>query len=84
MRQDPWKVFVIPIEMLRNRNRLTLSLRVQQPIRDVRIELWGDGRRLTGMRQRVCVPGEMVKWPVERAAFADCRELRVTAKGEAF
>jgi NADPH-dependent 2,4-dienoyl-CoA reductase/sulfur reductase-like enzyme len=63
---------------------VTLSFRVQQPIRDVRIELWGDGRRLMGMRQRVCVPGEMVKWPVERAAFADCHELRVTAKGEAF
>ena len=79
--------YVVPqkVNLAGNTERVTLSFRVQQPLKDVRIDLWGGDRPLTSHRQRVCVPGEMVKWEVERRVFADQPQgVRVTARGEAF
>ena len=64
--------------------RLTLSFRVQQPIKDVTVQLRDGDHALASARHRVCVPGEMVKWEVERQLFAGREQVRVTVTGEPF
>ena len=69
--------------------RVTVSFRVREPVRDVRLALWDGERLLKRRRERVLVPGEMVKWPVERELLSGGAAMRgaavrVTAEGEPF
>jgi NADPH-dependent 2,4-dienoyl-CoA reductase/sulfur reductase-like enzyme len=64
--------------------QVMLSFRVREPMRDVTMGLWSGDKLLARRRARVLVPGEMVKWPVERELLSDADEVRVTAAGEAF
>ena len=64
---------------------VTFSSRVREPMRDVELGLWSGERRLLRRRERVLVPGEMVKWTVQRDVFAkETGSLRLTAVGEPF
>jgi len=64
---------------------VTFSCRVREPMRDVELGLWSGERRLLRRRERVLVPGEMVKWTVQREVFAqETAPLRLTAAGEPF
>ncbi len=77
--------YVVPqrVNLVGNPAQVTLSFRVQQPLKDVRIELWSGDRLLTSCRRRVCVPSEMVKWEVERQVFArQAQGVHVTARGK--
>ena len=63
---------------------IMVSFRVREPLRDVQLGLWSGNNQLARRRARVLVPGEMVKWPVDREVFVAADGIRVTAEGEPF
>ena len=70
------------VDLLGDLGPVPVSFRVREPLQDVVLGLWSEDRLLLQRRERVLVPGEMVKWPVERAAFASEQSgLSVTASG---
>lgn len=64
--------------------QVTVSFRVREPLRDVQLGLWSGNSQLARRRVRVVVPGEMVKWPVEREVLSASDAIRVTAEGGPF
>jgi hypothetical protein len=78
--------YVVPqtIEREGNAPQVTLSFRVREPLRDVQLGLWSGDSQLARRQARVLVPGEMVKWPVEREVLSAIDAVRVTAEGEPF
>ena len=76
--------YVVPqqVDLLGDPGPVSFSFRVREPLQDVVLGLWHEDRMLVKRQERVLVPGEMVKWPVERAAFASAPgNLRMTASG---
>ena len=63
---------------------MTFSCRVREPMRDVELGLWSGERRLLRRRERVLVPGEMVKWTVKREVFAQDGAPAPHRRGRAF
>jgi CxxC motif-containing protein/thioredoxin reductase len=62
---------------------VVLAIRVQEPLRQARFELWSSGRVLARHTERACAPGQLVLWGLERRAFASADEpCRVRVLGE--
>jgi NADPH-dependent 2,4-dienoyl-CoA reductase/sulfur reductase-like enzyme len=78
--------YVVPqaIEREGTAPQVTVSFRVREPLRDVQLGLWSGHSQLARRRARVVVPGEMVKWLVEREVLSASDAVRVTAEGEPF
>lgn len=79
--------YVVPqrVDPAGGTEKLTLSFRVREPLRNAELGLWDGDRLLARRRERVLVPGEMVKWEIERRALLEGgAKVHVTARGERF